>query len=577
MVKFGYDDHLQRNTTTWPGSSKRIEVYNTTHQLVRTSFTNSSHNNAFWRNYSYDKLGRISQEDLKYGSGTEIHTFAYDSLGQLRSAKEATSSQTTTCPEPTGTQIIYDGNDCTSSMTQTVTSNETLLYDAAGNLTSSQDAISGASAAPTYATANRPVTWSTATYEHDLDGNRARRLKGTSDTRYGWDAEGRLTSVTVGSRVVNYDYDAVGRLVRRRIGGTVDRLFLWDGDQLLAELNGTATSRVAEYAYLPGIDRPLALVTGATAISATRFYHQDALGNVDGVFTTTGVAQNVNYDVWGQWFDNPALADTNRLRWKGLIYERDSTKLYYMRNRWYDPETGRFMTEDPLGLAGGMNLYVFAGNDHVNSSDPYGLCDDPRSGNGWALQNEIVVCAEKWPFSTPKGSGATGNFGNPNARGGGRISVGDVPGAGGGGNPGGAGNEQTNEQCIAAIAEALVTVAGDAAVLIPGGYFVGAGAKALRSGAMARRSGLAGSQFAFDRALREARMLWDHADDLRATAQAQGWWATIRGSEAAVAWTGGAWVEGLKQGAEGIFPTIAPFIPGVASIVAGHEAFKACK
>jgi RHS repeat-associated protein len=46
----------------------------------------------------------------------------------------------------------------------------------------------------------------------------------------------------------------------------------------------------------------------------------------------------------------------------------------YLRNRWYDPQTGRFLTQDPIGLAGGVNLYAYAGNNPVMFSDPFGLC-----------------------------------------------------------------------------------------------------------------------------------------------------------------------------------------------------------
>ena len=48
--------------------------------------------------------------------------------------------------------------------------------------------------------------------------------------------------------------------------------------------------------------------------------------------------------------------------------------LEYRRNRYYDPQQGRFTQEDPIGLAGGLNLYGFAGGDPVNFSDPFGLC-----------------------------------------------------------------------------------------------------------------------------------------------------------------------------------------------------------
>ncbi len=45
----------------------------------------------------------------------------------------------------------------------------------------------------------------------------------------------------------------------------------------------------------------------------------------------------------------------------------------YLRNRWYDPQSGRFLTQDPIGLAGGVNLYAYAGNNPAAFSDPYGL------------------------------------------------------------------------------------------------------------------------------------------------------------------------------------------------------------
>ena len=45
----------------------------------------------------------------------------------------------------------------------------------------------------------------------------------------------------------------------------------------------------------------------------------------------------------------------------------------YMRARWYEPQSGRFLSEDPIGLAGGINPYVYAGNDPVNATDPGGL------------------------------------------------------------------------------------------------------------------------------------------------------------------------------------------------------------
>jgi hypothetical protein len=53
-----------------------------------------------------------------------------------------------------------------------------------------------------------------------------------------------------------------------------------------------------------------------------------------------------------------------------------------VRARWYDPQTGRFVSEDPIGLAGGINPYAYAANSPVNFTDPFGLCPDPPPANG---------------------------------------------------------------------------------------------------------------------------------------------------------------------------------------------------
>ncbi|MBK6780978.1 MAG: RHS repeat-associated core domain-containing protein [Gemmatimonadetes bacterium] len=76
------------------------------------------------------------------------------------------------------------------------------------------------------------------------------------------------------------------------------------------------------------------------------------------------------------WGD--AVADTGivvRYHFAGREYDGESG-LYYMRARYYDPALGRWISEDPIGIAGGLNVYAYAGNDPVNLTDPSGL--EPR-------------------------------------------------------------------------------------------------------------------------------------------------------------------------------------------------------
>jgi RHS repeat-associated protein len=84
--------------------------------------------------------------------------------------------------------------------------------------------------------------------------------------------------------------------------------------------------------------------------------------------------------------------------WVGSLIkdQRDASGLLYRRNRYYDPYTGQFTQEDPIGVAGGFNLYGFAGGDPVNYSDPFGLCRYPGDPD----------CAKWMALGTTIGAGA---------------------------------------------------------------------------------------------------------------------------------------------------------------------------
>src|SRR5690606_32860051 len=98
-------------------------------------------------------------------------------------------------------------------------------------------------------------------------------------------------------------------------------------------------------------------------------------------------------------------------------WDRESG-LYWMRARFYDPETGRFLTEDPIGIAGGMNLYAFSLNDPVNGWDSTGMTpENVCEWRGMAFVEtyfkdgtQIIVCGyfELAPIEVPAGGGGIG-------------------------------------------------------------------------------------------------------------------------------------------------------------------------
>ena len=109
---------------------------------------------------------------------------------------------------------------------------------------------------------------------------------------------------------------------------------------------------------------------------ATYYPLTDVQGTVWGYADAdNSIVARFEYDAWGNILSAtssiPALA-RNRYRFQCREWSA-ATGLVNFRARWYDPVTGRWLSKDPIGLSGGLNLYVFCGNDPVNGSDPYGL------------------------------------------------------------------------------------------------------------------------------------------------------------------------------------------------------------
>src|SRR5439155_4567111 len=99
-------------------------------------------------------------------------------------------------------------------------------------------------------------------------------------------------------------------------------------------------------------------------------------------------------------FFDPPLYPNGPPSWAGSLLEsgQDASGFQYKRNRYYDPKTGRFTQEDPLGLAGGLNLYGFAGGDPVNFSDPFRLfcCTEEEARLIFVGTGRLLQPAQNW-------------------------------------------------------------------------------------------------------------------------------------------------------------------------------------
>ena len=210
-----------------------------------------------------------------------------------------------------------------------------------------------------------------------------------------------MTSASDGTTTVSYQYDALGRRTKRTQGSTVTK-FIYDGLDVLADDNaGTLT----KYLNGLGIDDKLRMQTG----SSVSYFLTDHLGSTNGLANSSGsVISSTNYDSFGN-----ASNSTFPSRYQYTGREYDSfTGLHYYRARFYDAKLGRFISEDPIGLASGeINIYSYAKNNPIRFKDPDGkspLLFAAVIGGGVALEGALHVYLSEHADSIKWNSGQDG-------------------------------------------------------------------------------------------------------------------------------------------------------------------------
>ena len=219
--------------------------------------------------------------------------------------------------------------------------------------------------------------------------------------RYRYGAQGRLAEITrasTGQRQAAYRYNALGERARKL--GTSVTYYHYDLEgRLLAETDASGQTR-AEYLYLG--DEPLALSRSGQIY----YYHNDHLGTPQKLTDGAGqVVWSASYRAFGEASIGVGYV-TQNLRFPGQYYDEESG-LHYNYHRYYDPDMGRYLTSDPIGLAGGMNTYIYVGNNPLTRIDPTGLDWKYDSVSGTLTQTDSNgKPINSWPAgSGPWGSG----------------------------------------------------------------------------------------------------------------------------------------------------------------------------
>ncbi len=193
-----------------------------------------------------------------------------------------------------------------------------------------------------------------------------------------WDGRYQLTAAATNGMVAErHGYDAAGRRLWTWDAANGTNWMVYDGPHVIADLNATG-ALLRAYTYGPGIDNILSMTAYGTATN-TYYYLKDHLGSVIALADKNGnVVESYRYDAWGRTTVYDALGNDlvqsaygNRYGWQGREYSWKSG-LYYFRARWYSPIEGRWLSNDTIGISGGLNQFVFCGNNPVNFVDPLG-------------------------------------------------------------------------------------------------------------------------------------------------------------------------------------------------------------
>ncbi|WP_421195460.1 RHS repeat-associated core domain-containing protein [Aeromonas enteropelogenes] len=342
----------------------------TRHQIVGGLEMHRSQG-ALTQQYEYDEQGRLTALRLQRGQQiARERRYGYDSTGNLLHINDSAQGEL---------HYRYDPLDRLLEVRGELT--ERFLHDPAGNLLS-QTQGNRFDAASTQG--NRLLFSGDRHFEYDEFGRLEveRRGKGQSlVTRYHYDCQHQLIRVELpGGSIARYDYDAFGRRIRKTLVGQNEQQgdqvseFLWQANNLIAESCSDGGYR--SFVYEPGSFKPLVQLEGEGQGAEVFHYQLDHLGTPLALTRENGAtAWQVRYRAYGNvWKQELAEVETP-LRFQGQYYDAE-TGLHYNRHRYYQPGTGRFITPDPIGLAGGLNNYQYAPNP-TGWVDPLGLNNVP--------------------------------------------------------------------------------------------------------------------------------------------------------------------------------------------------------
>ncbi|MET9862734.1 putative T7SS-secreted protein [Streptomyces smyrnaeus] len=394
VTRYGYDAAGNRTTVTADGHTLASSYDMSGREQQRRLGEFSS------LTWTWDPAGRLTGQSLTgVAAETDWHrSYTYRPDGHLIRVDDSREGATRFSLDAAGRVTRVTARDWT----------ESYAYDEAGNQTTASWPETHAAAearGPRTYTGTRIRTAGRLRYEHDAAGRVVSRQKKNLSRRpdtwhYEWDAEDRLTRVTTPDGTEwRYAYDPLGRRISKESASErVD--FTWDGPTLIEQ---TTTGEAPHPVTLTWNHQGLHPISQTERITEettqreidSRFFAivTDLIGTPTALLTDSGAtAWHTRQTLWGTTTWNTDATTYTPLRFPGQYFDPE-TGLHYNHFRHYDPETARYLSPDPLGLAAASNPATYVGNSNT-SSDSLGLAPDScrqRTAESFGVSHKAIV------------------------------------------------------------------------------------------------------------------------------------------------------------------------------------------
>ena len=341
VLTYAYDASGNLTELTYPDGKKVTSTYDAANRLTGvTDWANRT------TQYAYDANSRLTKTTRPNGT---VQTRTYDKAGQLTSLVDLAKDRSTI--------VRYD-----------------FSYDAAGRLVNESRKPEIPAYVPpaqslTYDADNRLTTYAGQTVNHDANGNMLAAPFNGSLGELTFDARNRLISAA-GS---TYSYDAENHRIQSSTAGDITRYVVNPNATLSQVLVSIAASgSTTRYVY------GLGLIYQDTDDATMRYLHPDFRGSTVALSGSEGtVTGRIDYGPFGEINTRSGDTDTSFLFSGHSGVQTDSNGLVYMRARYYHPQLGRFVSQDPLlgslTSAGSLNRYLYAGGNPISFIDPTGF------------------------------------------------------------------------------------------------------------------------------------------------------------------------------------------------------------